>query len=896
MLKKQTKLYSALMILPMLLSFGLVASAQRLDTLDEGDNIVKTYSSDITLSDTPASGEAWVTWDDSFHTISIDTGEDFTTTLKAISEDGYAATVTSWSGITNFTGNKVVIEADSLYGYSYGVSLFYGGAVNFNNKETVIKAKSTEGFSYGIYTSSDLNEWPYASSVSFATSNIDIISQSIYGDAYGAFASSNANMLFGTGALNIEATGGNRSWGLEAQSNSVITLDNSTVGITSKSTGDSAIGIRADTSQVSFNNPAAVVNISASVTGNGSAFGISTQNTVGSINFKNVNTTIEAISETGEAQGVEAAFGTVSFSNTSNNSVATITATSTNNIAFGVNAQNASTVNFSNKTVNITANGKQESYALYNSGSVINLNASDTVKLVGDIYADYEGVINVNIIGANSYLRGLMGEDNSGTINMTLANSGTWQPTKNLNSVNQAHLTIDGGIVDLAWWNNRTGNNPARNYRTITLDTNPVTITKNGLTLIVNSNVRCNTADKLVIEELSADSAKKFDLYIQLGYDPILRDYTNDSEPILITSMPWTPVFEVLDSNGNVRVNAIGLENTINEGIYLFKVTPHVSTEYGDNGKITSYISYEIDPDIFEPGIHKSLTWAFRTTHDNLWNRVGDIRREPEHLENGGAWARFYHSEMDIDNNNGANFNQKYNGIEVGVDNVKFHDDGNFYYGILGNYLNTTEKYELGRGQISNLHAGLYVTKIYNDGQYYDFVGRIGNYRGQYSIDVAPCDIISAKINTWMGSISGEYGFRSDLNSDSYVEPQFQIIAGRIGKFDNVTNNGLVAEYDNNDSLIARFGLNFAKEINDNKIYLTGSVLHDFGKTPTVTINDGHNTEIIKADTINTWFKAAVGANLKMAENGNAYIEISRLFADRINDNMKFIVGARFVF
>ena len=893
MFKKRTKFCLVLVTLAMLLSLSLSVQAQ--EHLDgEGNNVNEPYTTDTTLSDSNPGGFAWVTWSE-LGTLDVNSAngvDDFiTTTFRARGEEAY--TVSTWEdGVSTFSGDKFVIKAKTTTDDSKAVSSWYGGITTFNNKETVISAKSRSGSAFGIYGYSELNG--DVSTVSFATSKIDITAQSKKGDAAGA-VSNGSQILFGTGNLRINANGGNSAWGISSQAGSDVKLENGIVDIIAKSGNISAVGIQADASGISFDNAATVASISASVVGEGSAYGAYSGSS-GNILFNNIDTTITATSDSGEAHGVDAAFGSkVDFTNNSDGSIANIIATSTSGIAHGVNVDHGQ-VDFANETVKIIAKGGDKSYSLYNATGIINLNASKTVQLVGDIVTSYDGETYVNLTNADSYLRGLMGEYDGGATYMRLTNGGTWQPTKSFNSINQAHLYINGGVVDLAWWNNQNGNNPANKYRTVTLGTDPVTIGKNGLTLIVNSNVKCNTADKLVIEELSTDSAKKFNLYIQIGYDPILREYRGESGDVLITSLPWTPVFEVLDSAGNIRVNAIGLESVINEGIYVFHVTPHVSTEYGDNGEITSYISYKIDPDIFEPGIHKSLTWAFRTSHDNLWNRVGDIRREPANLENGGVWARFYHSEMDIESKSGAGFSQDYNGIEVGVDNVKFYDDGNLYYGILGNYLNTTEKYELGNGQLSNLHGGLYVTKIYDDGQYYDFVGRAGIYKGQYDMFVAPRNLISGKVYTWMASLSGEYGFRSDLSSDSYVEPQFQLIAGRIGNFDNVTNNGLVAKYGNNDSLIGRFGLNFAKEFKENKVYFTGSVLHDFGKTPVVTVSDGHNTEVIKAENINTWFKAALGANLKMSDDGNAYLEVSRLFGEEINDNVKFIIGARFVF
>jgi len=910
MTKITTKCYSALIALSMLLVLSIAAQAQYVpgyNYFGPGETHTVNFTTDTQWTD-EYDGVYSAIIDNEDADVTLNANE-FNVTLTSHQTDiGEAMTVSSLGGRNTFTGNKFTLEAKGdnasfVYGiYSYGDDDDFQSTIDFQNIETVIDANTKIGQSYGIYSIG-------SSAISSSSDITSITSYSENSHAYGILANGygflNTISFDNTDSdLDIIVTAGWNAYGLNIQSGSEASFANKNVYIYAYGANGTAAGVYADRgSIVNFTNDLASAEIIATTWYN-TAYGVRANGLGSAIGFATKSVCIDAYSEEWEAIGVSASYGDVYFNNVDENSNFNVYAFSGDYDAYGLESTNGGVIDVTSNLINVVADGGVKSYSLYASNlGLININPTDDVNsvvtLVGDVYSD-EGTIYAALLNENSYLRGLMNEDNGGVINMLLANGGRWQPTGDANSLNQAHLTIDGGVVDLAWWNNQIGNNPTNDFRIITLDTTPVTITNNGITLVVNSDVRHNIADKLVINELAASSAKEFNLYIQLGYDPILAEYAEDhADPIIVSSLPWTPVLEILNSTGDVKVNAIGLESVVDldpNDIYLFHVTPYVRNEYGENGEITGYIAYKIDHEVFEPGVHSSLTWAFRTVHDNLWSRVGDLRRDSENMDNGGVWARFFHSEFESENRGGAKFNHNQNGLEVGFDNVKEYDYSNFYYGLFGSYLNSVETYSLGSGQISNLLGGFYLTRVYDNGQYFDFVGRIGEYKGNYDINVLPRDVISGRIKTWMASLSGEYGIRSYLGSDYFVEPQVQFIAGRIGKFDNVTNNGLMASYSNNDSLIGRFGVNLTKEFRDNKLYLTGSLFHDFSDSPTVTVSDGRHAETIQADDINTWGKLALGTNLQMSKDGYSYLEVSRLFANRINDNWRFIVGARFVF
>ena len=759
----------------------------------------------------------------------INEGTGLTYGIRARSYTSSPYSSMTFNGIT-----EINIKKGAGAGAVYGISVFQGPTISFNNDVKLDIKNAGTGTVFGVFASDQRATINFAGNTNIKVTNTGSVSADrIYG-MYSGYAS---NIVFAdTSVLKLEIIGD------KAQNINGILSFGSLSSVTVAGYADISIKGNTDTNANYIEGLAAGYNNAP-------------------INFTNTSDLILNIVDT----GIGYSFGAYVY-------------------------QTARITLDGNTTINVKNLGAGEAYSLYveDLGSIISINASKdkTTKITGDIYATTSGIINVNFTDADSYLRGLMNNDDGGAINILLAGGGIWQPTGDTNSMSNANLTIDGGRVDLAWWENQKYSRSlsrasALNFREVTVSNAAL---NNSMNLIVNSDIEELAADKFIVNNLLASSSDPFTTNVLIGYDPVVEKYTAQAimGPVNIEVDDLIPVMEV--NSDLITIIGLGQDNIVHGVLGDFVVTPDVEVREVNGVTTVNIKSLTMDyADSLSHGsktavdLISSLKWMNRIILDNEDNHLVDIKNDNLY-ELNGVWIKGFAAGNAFIGNFDTRIDQKYFGINGGYDYKMVRDNGTFYAGIMGNYTTNDNDFNYGTGDIKNIGAGLYGTYMSNNGQYANVKLSIGKYTGDFAIVDANSGDVTAEFDTLALAISGEYGHRQNYSNNLYFEPFIKMTVSSISGFNYEADNGMTSDIRNSASAVFNFGATVGKNLSNGKVYVGASMYQDVTNEEKVTIGNGVASINEKAKVTPTWFKTKLGANFTLSNNLALNLEGAMLF------------------
>lgn len=517
------------------------------------------------------------------------------------------------------------------------------------------------------------------------------------------------------------------------------------------------------------------------------------------------------------------------------------------------------------------------------------------VQLQGDVLAENSGtVINVTLDQPKSYLQGNVAETADGRVNLVVADGGVWRPvydntngsffdannsatfvkeyTVAENAI--ARLTLkEGGNVDLTWDNpERDPLTAARSLRIGSLDGT------NG-TFKLNSNLAQNVADKL---SLLAAAAGTQNAYIQVGYDPYLTT-ANLTEGSKVTGKA-----EVVSAAPDT-VSFTGKQGEYN----IYKYTPTLVKDPDGKWYLTALTIDEPAGDVTGPVRTVSqaalgLQELWLAEANNLDKRLGELRVSAP--DTAGIWARYNHGKLEH-----LNSSVKYNLFQAGLDKGSTGRTENTYRGLAISHAKGTGDYELGSGDLSGTTLSLYQTGIKKGGQYYDVILKAGRFANDFDLVSAGGNNASGDYHAWAYSISGEYGVRKTYADGLYVEPQVELIAGRIQGADYTTSTKMKAHVDAQNKALIRLGIAAGKDFRNGSLYGKASFYHDFSGGLQVWAADGVNTVHHGEDIAHNWCELAIGGAVKAGKNATIYGELSKNLG-QLTSGLQLNLGARWTF
>ena len=498
------------------------------------------------------------------------------------------------------------------------------------------------------------------------------------------------------------------------------------------------------------------------------------------------------------------------------------------------------------------------------SGSNIKINSEGggLVKVIGDIFAQDGGTLDFKMDNSESYLEGA-----ADGVNMDMQNGSVWRVTGDSNS---QKLNLENAAVDLT--------------------TDGVGATKfviadysgTGGNFIMDTDLAAETSDKVNITNAAAGTT-----YVQVKDASLVNGHTVTGAKNLL-----------LITDASQNVNFVG--KNLNAG-GLWDVTP--TLENGENVTLTDgsqgtkdqwYLTkiakaVNNDSQVLLDAVDSSYA-LWRNTNDSLRKRFGELRLHTNETDDDGIWARYSGGKF-----GSGNFDGSFNMYQLGYDKAA---NAKSIYGFAVENGSGHTSYSYGSGKDKLFAGSIYGTWQGDNSSYTDIVARFG----QFDTDIRSYGDYpdKAKAKSHAYSLSVEYGKTIELNKaqGTFIEPQAQLIVGRLGSSSYTTDRGNNVYMGGVNSCIGRLGVVAGKkDASGNDVYLKVNMLHEFGGNRDVRMLAGNGETLSESqDYGDTWFELGLGGNIKLGNSSHLYGDIERSFGADIQKKWQVNVGVRFEF
>lgn len=531
-----------------------------------------------------------------------------------------------------------------------------------------------------------------------------------------------------------------------------------------------------------------------------------------------------------------------------------------------------------------TENGTRargRAYALYasDSGGSIEMNqvGGHSVRLTGDVYVMNGASININLDTEDSYLRGnvLYGSSGSGqSIIFVVANGAVWQPVydnrngtwDNLVDVGADYSAAknrieyislgSGGLIDLTWDDLRR-----ETARTLTIGRFDGS---DGIVRL-NTNLQNDPAfagDKIIVEANYPGAT----MGVAVGRDPVYQKgwgtYTGSYE---VLSGLTSPIHGVTSENGAARYEPTMQGNKL----VALTVTP------SSNVKAAAGAA--------EAGMLLGMGMG-----NHLEKRLGELRQTAGAQ---GVWTRVWRG--DLKNEAYGKISTDYKGISIGYDNAREENGGTGWLGLAVSYADGDISLPGGGGTAKAYDLSLYKTWLGKHGHYYDLIARYGRMQDEYHTTDISRHCSEADYAANMLRISAEYGYRKELNSGWYVQPQAEVVWQSQGSTGYTASSGMEVEQDRINSFTGRLGIGVGKQLdNGTNIYGSVSAVHEFdGKVALHTDGLPYSQRYD-----GTWYEVVVGTTFKLDRMVDGYASVEKLFGGDVSSSWQVNAGLRYSF
>ena len=746
-----------------------------------------------------------------------------------------SGTVVAENGVLNFTGKNILLDVPALGGATVAGLLSNGGTVNFTNDYTKIIVNSTNEHGANNYVLTALN----GGSVNFDHA-VDIYGSATKSGVFGMYVNQAGSNIHAKDKVSIETVGGSTNRGIQIANGGSAVFDSS---LAVKASGDAAGG----------NYGVLIMS--------GGAIAVQDKLTV-------------AVAGTAAKSGLHVQGGDSSAAI----SGAADISLDTDSSGFAVTALDQGTIDFAGAVFINKDNAKEDhlkNAAIATQGnSTVNINQSGNQQVVikGGINVN-GGNLNLALDRADSLLEGFIIASNGGNAVLNMANNAVWRVSKGdiTNFVNK--VTLDSGAtVDLTFDEVATTKVDIADYN------------GTGGNIIMDTDLASEAdGDKINITTANAGTT-----YVQVKDASLVNgiEVTGNKNLLLITDASeninfvgknlnagglWdvTPTIEngltVTDADGNVIGTA--------DQWYLTKIAKAVNN----------------DSQVLLDAVDNSYA-LWRNTNDSLRKRLGELRFRTNETDGDGIWARYTSGKF-----SGSGFDSSYNMYQLGYDKA---DNAKSTYGFAVDSGTGHANYASGGGKDKLTALSVYGTWTGEKGNYTDVVARVG----QFDTDVDSYgdypDKASYKNRAY--SLSVEYGKRIELSKErgTFIEPQAQLIIGRLGSSSYTTDRGTAVAVEGMNSAIARLGVVAGKKINDGSdIYFKASALHEFAGERDISMRAA-NGEVLAGsnDYGDTWFELGLGGNIKLGNSSHLYSDIERSFGADIQKKWQINAGVRFEF
>ena len=319
----------------------------------------------------------------------------------------------------------------------------------------------------------------------------------------------------------------------------------------------------------------------------------------------------------------------------------------------------------------------------------------------------------------------------------------------------------------------------------------------------------------------------------------------------------------------------VGVTSTVEEGMYNdgFRIDEEgATTSTGPNSVMQSTLELAAAAPL---AINRILM-------NDVRKRLGDIRTSQG---TSGVWARYDGGRL----SGSAGLENDFHTIQTGVDTVP--GDSSIRFGATLSYTGSEADYRRGNADMDLYGLSAYGLWMGEAGQFVDVVGRLASAKTDMTVDG---DKKGSMDNVAL-SLSGEFGWRFDVSSLFYVEPQVEATYTFVDAERLELSDGSSYEFDDAHSLLGRAGMAFGMKCPNNmgSVYARVSAVHEFLGDLKVT---GGNGAILEKDGKDTWVEYGLGVNFNLTPATYFWADVERTSGGVLDEDWRATVGVRHAF
>ncbi|HCQ3151361.1 TPA: hemoglobin-binding protease autotransporter Hbp, partial [Escherichia coli] len=589
--------------------------------------------------------------------------------------------------------------------------------------------------------------------------------------------------------------------------------------------------------------------------------------------------------------GIQANNSTVNISSDSavlGNSTLTSTALNLNKGANALASQSFVSdgpVNISDAALSLNSRPDEVSHTLlpvYDYAGSWNLKGDDARLNVGP-YSMLSGNINVQDKGTVT-----LGGEGELSPDLTLQNQmlySLFNGYRNIwsGSLNAPDATVS--MTDTQWSMN--GNSTAGNMklnRTIVGfngGTSPfTTLTTDNLDAVQSAFVMrtdLNKADKLVINK----SATGHDNSIWVNF--LKKPSNKDTLDIPLVSAPEATA----DNLFRASTRVVGFSD----------VTPILSVRKEDGKKEWVLDGYQVARN---DGQGKAAATFMHISYNNFITEVNNLNKRMGDLRdiNGeaGTWVRLLNGSGSAD----GGFTDHYTLLQMGADRKHELGSMDLFTGVMATYTDTDASADLYSGKTKSWGGGFYASGLFRSGAYFDVIAKYIHNENKYDLNFAG----AGKQNFRSHSLyaGAEVGYRYHLTDTTFVEPQAELVWGRLqGQTFNWNDSGMDVSMRRNsvNPLVGRTGVVSGKTFSGKDWSLTARAgLHyefDLTDSADVHLKDAAGEHQINGRK-DSRMLYGVGLNARFGDNTRLGLEVERSAFGKYNTDDAINANIRYSF
>lgn len=517
----------------------------------------------------------------------------------------------------------------------------------------------------------------------------------------------------------------------------------------------------------------------------------------------------------------------------------------------------------------MTLSGNQNTIYSTGEGSSVTAVGEGRKVILGNLESADKGVIRLKLNTSDSLFRGAS-TVNGGDTALTLANGALWDMTDSSTVTKLDHR--NGGIVNMAY---------NKEYQTLKIGN----FSGQDGTFRMKTDLDSQTdGDKVYMTSAEAGSKG----LVQVHDESFLKgkEVTGTKHLLLITDDSKNATFSglTLDDGGLWDVTP-----TIQNGQYVHNVMG--VADANDKQWYLTKLEKKVNKDTIPLMKAADNSYAlYRLDIDSLRKRMGDLRFR-NMKDDSGLWARDFHGAYE-----GQGTDSRYNGFQLGYD---YAANEKSLYGFFAERTISNPKYSYGSSKDHGLSGGLYGTWFGDSGVYTDVVAKWG--RNDTELHTRGGWPDSANYRTRSESLSVEWGKTFTRDDGLFLEPEAQMVFGRLGSKDYTTSRGRTVHMGSYDSAIGRLGILLGKRVTEGDhpydYYLKFSLLHEFGgeRNFHLAAPDGETMDYSE-DYRDTWQEAGFGGTWHINGNTSIYADAERSFGGNWHKKWQWNLGINWQF